>query len=189
VPVGQVCVGPTFRQDAGHNHAASLLQAEIELAGVPMNTLARPAKLAVEPEASVEILWPTPTPSGHDNDASLVLKLNIRGRTILFCGDIQAKAEEALLAHPGDLSASILIAPHHGSAEQTSAAFVKAAAPKMILACSAMRLSGKQVAFDQIVGSTPLVRTGRNGAITLRVQPDGGMSVETWRTGLHWEWP
>ena len=189
VPVGQVCVGPTFRQDAGHNHAASLLQAEIELAGVPMNTLARPEKLAIEPGVSVEVLWPTATPPGHDNDASLVLKLNIRGRTILFCGDIQAKAEESLLARRGDLAATVLVAPHHGSAEETSAAFVKAAGSKLILAGSAARLSGKQVAFDQVVGSTPLVRTGRNGAITLRVQEDGKMSVDTWRTGLHWEWP
>ena len=189
VPVGQVCVGPTFRQDAGHNHAASLLQAEIELAGVPMNTLARPEKLAIEPGVSVEVLWPTATPPGHDNDASLVLKLNIRGRTILFCGDIQAKAEESLLARGGDVAATGRVSPHPGSAEETSAAFVKAAGSKLILAGSAARLSGKQVAFDQVVGSTPLVRTGRNGAITLRVQEDGKMSVDTWRTGLHWEWP
>ena len=189
VPVGQINVGPTFRQDASHNHAASLLQAEIELAGVPMNTLARPAKLVIEPGVSVEVLWPTSAPPGHDNDASLVLKLNVRGRTILFCGDIQAKAEEALLARPEELQANILIAPHHGSAEQPSAAFVKAVAPKMVLACSAARLSGKQVTFDQSLGSTPLIRTGHHGAITLGVQPDGRISVDTWNTGLHWDWP
>jgi competence protein ComEC len=115
--------------------------------------------------------------------------LNIRGRTVLFCGDIQARAQEALLSRPGDLAATVLVAPHHGSAERTSGAFVKAVGPTMVLACSSWRLSGKQTAFDNLVGATPLVRTGGNGAITLRVQEDGRMTVDTWRTGLHWEWP
>ncbi len=189
VPVGRFCLGPTFRQDAGHNYAASLLEIAMEQAAIPTTTLARSMVLEVEPGVSVEVLWPTPTPPGHDNDASLVVKLIVRGRSILFCGDIQTRAQAALLARPGDLATTVLVAPHHGSAEPTTAAFLRAAGPKLIIASNSWRLSGKQLAFDRLAGSTPLVRTGRDGAITLRISQDGRLSVETWRTRLRWQVP
>jgi competence protein ComEC len=65
------------------------------------------------------------------NDASCVLK--VTGTWIaLLPGDIEAGAERALLA-AGALRADVLLAPHHGSRTSSSAAFVEAVRPAVVI--------------------------------------------------------
>jgi beta-lactamase superfamily II metal-dependent hydrolase len=73
----------------------------------------------------------------------------------------------------------VLVAPHHGSAEATTAAFIRAVHPKFILASNAEKLTHKQRLFDEIVSSLPLYRTSRDGAIDLTIGTSGRMEIST----------
>ena len=66
----------------------------------------------------LNVLAPTAAFSGTRSDAnnsSVVLRIAVRGRTILLSGDVELAAQEALLAAGGDLHTDVLKVPHHGS--------------------------------------------------------------------------
>ncbi|MBC8287178.1 MAG: DNA internalization-related competence protein ComEC/Rec2 [Nitrospinae bacterium] len=68
-----------------------------------------------------------------DNDLSLVLRLDYRGFSMLFTGDIGDKIEEELVKNPQQIDADILKAPHHGSRFSNSPAFIKAVDPDTVI--------------------------------------------------------
>ncbi|MBI3171358.1 MAG: DNA internalization-related competence protein ComEC/Rec2, partial [Hydrocarboniphaga effusa] len=71
---------------------------------------------------------------GSDNDSSCVLKIEGGGFSVLLPGDIEKAAEQRLLAgHRERLKSDVLIAPHHGSKTSSTAAFVQAVQPKVVI--------------------------------------------------------
>ena len=65
------------------------------------------------------------------NENSLVYKFCYKEFSMLFCGDIEEKAERLLLDIYGDaLQADVLKVPHHGSASATSDALLEAVQPQ-----------------------------------------------------------
>jgi competence protein ComEC len=74
--------------------------------------------------------WPA---ARESNPSSCVLLIEARGERLLLTGDIDARAERALLqAWPG-LRADWLQAPHHGSRTSSSALLLNALAPTGVL--------------------------------------------------------
>jgi competence protein ComEC len=67
------------------------------------------------------------------NDASLVLRYRHGERFFFLPADIGKKKEAMLLAHGHDVSADVLLAPHHGSSTSSSAAFLEAVDPDLIV--------------------------------------------------------
>ncbi|MCK9485414.1 MAG: DNA internalization-related competence protein ComEC/Rec2 [Dehalococcoidia bacterium] len=59
-----------------------------------------------------------------DNNGSLVLMVSVGERRVLVTGDIEASAEAWLVASGLDLSADVLVVPHHGSKTSSSLAFL-----------------------------------------------------------------
>jgi competence protein ComEC len=75
----------------------------------------------------------------HDgNNRSCVLLIQAGGQRLLLTGDIEAEAEHGLLAAYGvaKLSADILLSPHHGSKTSSSAPFLAAVSPQIVLISS-----------------------------------------------------
>ncbi|MFC5529750.1 MBL fold metallo-hydrolase [Cohnella yongneupensis] len=64
------------------------------------------------------------------NDWSAVLHLAFGKTSFLFTGDAEAKSEADMIAAKATLKADVLKVGHHGSNTSTSAAFLKAVAPK-----------------------------------------------------------
>jgi competence protein ComEC len=106
--------------------------------GVPVYVVARGDRLrfgAVE----VDVLWPPPAEAfageggarraASANDDSVVLRLRYGRRTFLLTGDIESRAERALLAAHDDLRSDALKVAHHGSRTSSTDAFVAAARP------------------------------------------------------------
>ena len=85
-------------------------------------------------DVDVEVLWPSADCSMNSNNAGMVFLITCTGRSILFPADIQEPAERELLKHPERLRSDVLVAPHHGSRESSSAAFIAAVNPKVIVA-------------------------------------------------------
>lgn len=124
-----------------------------------------------------EALWPPGQPAFGSNDSGLVLKLTFARRTILFPADIEAPAQAELLRYPAALVSDVLIAPHHGSFELTTGRFVEAVDPLYVVSSNDRTLSQKQRAFERTVPRRTLLRTNRGGAVTIVIEPDGGLTA------------
>ncbi len=187
----EVVVGPGFADDARAQPAGRELLARLDHLGRPPREVRPGDVLPLDARTRLRVLWP---PADHaalsPNDASLVLRLEHDAaggtRSILFTGDIQQEAMLALLEMdretPGLLAADVLVAPHHGSREQATAAFVAAVGPSHVLSSNGRNLARKQADFNSAVGDATLLRTHDGGAITVEVGRDGTVSVSQFLT-------
>ncbi|WP_338834030.1 ComE operon protein 3 [Moorella humiferrea] len=82
------------------------------------------------PGLSVEFLAPNSNSYDELNNYSAVLKIAYGNTAFLFTGDAETVSEEEMLSAGYNLKADVLKVGHHGSASSTSAAFLKAVAPK-----------------------------------------------------------
>ena len=132
---------------------------------------------------SIQVLWPPADCAMNSNNSGVVLRLTFAGRSVLLPADIQAPPEAALIEYPKLLHSDILIAPHHGSSESTTAAFVAAVDPKLIISSDARRLTNKQHAFETMIDHRKLLRTGAEGAVTLQIDRNGTISTTPFHSG------
>lgn len=108
------------------------------LAGEPQDTPARwqaQACQGAEPWVWDNVHFvPWRWPAARDsNPASCVLLVIAKGERLLLTGDIDAKAERALLRAWPNLTVEWLQAPHHGSRTSSSAAFLSTLKPSNVL--------------------------------------------------------
>ena len=64
---------------------------------------------------------------------SCVLRIQSENQVVLLAGDIEKAQRERLVAQGHDLRANLLLVPHHGSNTASSAAFLDAVAPVVVL--------------------------------------------------------
>ncbi|MBT9590737.1 MAG: DNA internalization-related competence protein ComEC/Rec2 [Thiobacillus sp.] len=67
----------------------------------------------------------------RDNDFSCVLKVSRGGQSLLITGDAERRGELELLESGADLSATVLMAGHHGSRTSSLAEFVEQVQPRV----------------------------------------------------------
>lgn len=87
--------------------------------------------------ARVEAVWPA---AGRvferSNDASLVLRVEAAGRTLLLTGDVQQQAMTEILADEalrGRVAADVMELAHHGSMVEAAPPFLRAVNPRVVL--------------------------------------------------------
>ncbi len=68
------------------------------------------------------------------NNASLVLRLSYGSIDVLFTGDLEAEGERQVLAQNSAIASEVLKAPHHGSRTSSTAAFINAVVPQVVIA-------------------------------------------------------
>jgi competence protein ComEC len=129
--------------------------------------------------AVIEVLWPPRQSALNSNDSGLVLRLTYAGRSVLFPADIQVDAQSLLLDSPNQLKSDVLIAPHHGSREETTSAFISAVNPSIILSSNDRTLTMKQADFEDTFAGRKLYRTHRDGSVTVRISKQGELVVGT----------
>lgn len=85
-------------------------------------------------------LYPTPEKLHLKNDSSCVLKIENGEQAILLTGDIEKLAEKELVTHiPKQLSATILVVPHHGSKTSGLRSFVSLVHPQWAIYATGYR--------------------------------------------------
>ena len=127
-------------------------------------------------EVEIHVLWPQAAGSHSTNDDSVVLKVKFRNRSILLTGDIEKKAETALVAT--ELRADVVKVPHHGSKTSSTAAFVSATNPRFAII---------SVGRDSMFGhphAEVVERWKRAGAEALTTGQCGTITVKTDGTDL-----
>ena len=124
-------------------------------------------------------------PKIKTNALSCVLKITTASGSVLLPADIEKKSERELLARAGNaLSATVLIAPHHGSKTSSTEEFVQQVHPGITIFTVGYRNRfghprEEVVERYRAVGSK-LLRSDTDGAVLLRFA-GGGTAVETWR--------
>lgn len=123
------------------------------------------------------MLYPGRKKLASKNNNSCVLQVTVGNKIILLPGDIEKGAEKYLVKRAKkDLSAVILIAPHHGSKTSSTWPFAKAVRPQYVLFATGYRNrfhfpSAPIVQRYHILGAKELT-TATSGAISFNIAPN-----------------
>lgn len=123
---------------------------------------------------SLDVLGPVavyPDP----NDNSLVLRLMCGKHSVLFCGDMEEKAEQDLLESGSVLSADVLKVAHHGSDTSTSEAFLRAVSPTWAVISSGEdgNLLPRNTVLKRLHDAgTAVYRTDLDGSVVFSIEND-----------------
>jgi competence protein ComEC len=111
----------------------------------------------------------------RDNDSSCVLLVRAAEHSVLITGDIEAVAEQDLIAGGMIVPVEVVVAPHHGSRSSSTAAFVEATRPRWVVYAVGYR-NRWNFPVPRVVerweqhGARGLL-TSRSGAITFDLRP------------------
>lgn len=123
-----------------------------------------------------EVLHPGSADAGGDNDSSCVLRVGAAGGSLLLTGDIQRDSEAALVT-TGLGRVDIVIAPHHGSRTSSTAAFVHATLPELVLFPAGYRnrwgFPRPEVVERWRAAGARTLSTADSGAIEVRIDAHG----------------
>lgn len=107
-------------------------------------------KVNITDDVYFEVLGPITYNSDDDNNNSLVLRLSVYGKTILFAGDMKHEEEETLMNAGTNLKADILKVAHHGRKDATSKEFAEAVSPE-IAVITTDRQEDSRTASDNVL--------------------------------------
>ena len=168
----------------------------------PLRAAALPQRRCIGGEAwdwdgvRFELLHPAQEDYEHrpakSNDMSCVLKVSGTGGSALLTGDIEAATEARLVAAGSSLRSDYLVAPHHGSRSSSTAEFVAAVGAHTVVFSvgylSRFHHPHPVVAARYAASGAGLLRTDRDGAITLDLAPGGAAIVrERERSRRYWQ--
>ena len=164
--------------DSGYEHVSPMYERWLELIeekGIP-NHLAR-AGMRVETGDGVELVVLHPGPElmkytdADANNNSVVIRLFMGQVSFLLSGDIEEAAEGMLVASGQELTSTVLKVPHHGSSTSSSAAFLNAVNPELVVisvgADNRFGHPSPQVLerLEDLVGEERVLRTDEDGII------------------------
>ncbi len=131
-----------------------------------------------------------------DNNRGCVLRIATRHGAALIPADIEARAEQQLLASSRDkLRAQVLIAPHHGSKTSSIPAFVEAVDPRIVIYPVGYRNRFNHPHIDveerYLRQGSHVYRTDRDGALTLHFGAGDAIKVTPHRAiyRRYWQTP
>ena len=172
--------------DDGHNPEYTRLLDAVAARGVAAPVVA-PRALGT---ARIEPLGPFldgrigPPPGLSVNDASLVLRVTVGERAVLFPGDLEADGEGELAGRRATgqaVAADVLKVPHHGSRTSSSAELLDAVQPSLAVMSLGWRnqfhFPAPEVVARYGTRGVRVLRTDRDGAITVRVPSNGPIAV------------
>jgi competence protein ComEC len=111
-----------------------------------------------------------------DNNASMVIRLDYAGKTFLFTGDVEAKAERELVGSGAGLRATVLKVPHHGSTTSSSEAFIEAVHPEAAVISlgyhNRFHFPAPEVVERYRMMGVDVIRTDMMGAVSAEVGRD-----------------
>lgn len=131
----EIGIGAIYHPGADHDSGLyRKLREEAGGRGIPFRPLVAGDVPLVDPSLRLMVCGPLPGGKGDINERSLVLALAYGRTRFLFMGDAEGAAERAVAARYGDLlRTGLLKAGHHGAAASSSAPFLRAARPDIVV--------------------------------------------------------
>ncbi|WP_280922706.1 ComEC family protein [Serratia fonticola] len=122
-------------------------------------------------ELNFQVLWPPARVDYAANDDSCVVRVDDGKFSLLLTGDIERRAEQALLKQRANLPSTILQVPHHGSKTSSTPPFLRAVAPKLAFASAsrynAWRLPAAKIVKRYRENHIPWRDTARSGQLSV----------------------
>lgn len=185
-PIGRVLVSPV----ASPALTAAAIGAELADRGIPV-TIARAGQELVVGEARWKTiaagLWlgsgGAGAESSEENNSSIVGRVSAAGLSVLVTGDVEPEGQRTIMAAGGDVRATVLKVPHHGSSRQDEA-FLRATGAKIALIEVGLHNtyghpSAKTLRMLEGLGMQVL-RTDQQGAVAISLA-SGAWNVTTLR--------
>ena len=178
-PVGAVALPDRFltSDDQDVHRLMDLLKAR----RVPLRVVRAGDSITDFDPLVLDVLNPGPDADDlSDNNASVVVRARYGSRAVLATGDLQEVGIDALLSRGADVTADVLLAPHHGRFEANLHALVQAVGPRVAIA-SGPRVARVEQAMPVFrAGGAAAFVTGSDGAVTVTLSPDA-LRIRTWR--------
>jgi competence protein ComEC len=177
--IGQITLTPSFADRP--SEAVRVTLRAIERHGIPTRVV-RQGDVLTAHEVEMAVLHPPAAgPEGNENARSLVLHVRHRRRTILLTGDLEGPGLEKLLRSP-PLTVDVLMAPHHGSKTSNIPALADWARPRVVVSCEGLPRGAQRAEEPYSQRGAHFLPTWPHGAVTIRLDRDGKMVVETFRS-------
>ncbi|WP_051693827.1 ComEC/Rec2 family competence protein [Desulfohalovibrio reitneri] len=160
------------------------LESALKSGGISTRRLRAGDKLDLGRGLRLEALHPAAL-TGDLNADSLVLRLLWNGRSLaLLPGDVEGEGLKTLLRREANLSAELLVLPHHGSDNSLSPALYDRADPRVAAAsCGYLGrfdFPGPKVRAAMARRGVPLLTTASRGELAFRWQaPDAPLEIRT----------
>lgn len=136
-------------------------------------------------EVRLEVLSGGGSAPKPSNENSLVLLVSYGRSRMLLSGDAGAETEAGLLRSARLEPVDVLKVGHHGSRGGTTPAFIEAVRPRLAVISAGggglLRLPSPQVLRRLEARGVTTVRTDRDGAITVTLDKEANLRVETFR--------
>ncbi len=174
-----------FRDNGGtpEDALAAPIAETLARRGIPRRALAAGDRLDLGHGLALHVLHPGPGDDLSGNNGSLVLRLTWNGRGLaVLPGDAERPVLKRLALPGGELAATVLVMPHHGSSGSLSRRFFAAVAPRVAIASCG---DGRRYPSPKVVEALrrlgcAILATDRDGAVTVRFDgPDAAPEVET----------
>jgi competence protein ComEC len=191
-PVGALWTSGDDGRNPEYAHLLQLAQGQGVPTPVPVPAALGPARIEplgpfVADAAGGDAIGPPPGLTV--NDASLVLRVGFAGRAVLFPGDLEADGEGELVGRTAVgqvVAADILKVPHHGSRTSSSDELIDAVRPALAVISLGWRnrfhFPAAEVLGRYAARSARVLRTDRDGAVTVTIGPDGAVHTACERT-------
>lgn len=121
--------------------------------------------------------------SAAENDGSLVMRVSVAGLRLLLAGDVQEDGQRNAVAASADLSADVLLVPHHGSGHQLPDFLAASHASVAVFSVGAGNDYGHPAVRTQRIVQQlgmQVLRTDQQGSIALS-KTDQGIQITTQR--------
>jgi competence protein ComEC len=138
-----------------------------------------------------ELLHPASgTAPGKRNNLSCVLRIVAGGKSLLITGDIERAAEAQMLTAGRQLKSDVVLVPHHGSRTSSTAEFVAAVAPSWAIVPVGYRSRFGHPTAEVLeryrAAGAQILRTDRDGAVTVNLGVAFSLDTERHRQGRYW---
>ncbi|MCL2837581.1 MAG: MBL fold metallo-hydrolase [Oscillospiraceae bacterium] len=181
-----------------HNPLRRQLTETAHRIGADIHYISRGQDVILDHYTRFNVLWPFPDGQFEDNiagpffrggnvnhnDDSLVMRLEYGNTSFLFTGDIESRAEFALLREPR-INVDVLKVAHHGSRSSTTQDFLNAVAP-LYAVIGVARNSQFGHPHSEVLdrlnsANITIYRTDLHGTVTFLVDRNGIFTIRTTR--------
>lgn len=159
------------------------MQNVIEKASLEQTLLEPGQVIEISEGLYFEVLGPIRYNPLDDNDNSLVLRMTVNGKTVLFAGDMQHDEEKTLMRAGFDLRCDLLKVGNHGHKDATSVSFMEETSPDYAI-ITTDRTVDENTAHKSIrkgledVGAEVLITDEYDLGILCEIAHDGTITLE-----------
>ncbi|CZF78493.1 ComEC family competence protein [Grimontia celer] len=138
-----------------------------------------------------EVLYPKEVSEEAENEDSCVVRISDENYSVLLTGDLPKEQENWLVEWDADVSANVLLVPHHGSKTSSSSGFIDAVNPNAAIASTGRytpwNLPNPEVVDRYRERNISWYETGQHGQVSVHFS-DKGWRVSSQRLDIEPFW-